>query len=126
MCKEETWIQDGGEARPEDLLLEQQLDNPILQVAPFLIMIMIVLMVIIIMIVIFIIMMLTKRLDLGSWCQKNTVDNSQFFTQGSSLCIRLTINDDQVSSTMSPKSTQLQWYVLSYRVFFLTGTPLKS
>ena len=33
--QEEVWNQDGGEARPEDLLLEQQLDNPILQVAYF-------------------------------------------------------------------------------------------
>ena len=33
--QEQLWNQDGGEARPEDLLLEQQLDNPILQVAYF-------------------------------------------------------------------------------------------
>ena len=55
MCKEETWIQDGGEARPEDLLLEQQLDNPILQVAPFLIMIMIVIILIILIVIMIII-----------------------------------------------------------------------
>ena len=107
------WIQEGGEARPEDLLLEQQLDNPILQVASFpnpnhdhlntiIVIIMIIVMSIIMIIkiiptiiIMIMIIIMVDRLEQGSLWRRSRVCSLQFSTQESSLFTRCSFNSQK-------------------------------